>query len=175
MTILQTESSLVPLGSVSFSETSWPKEIREGVRYIPATYVYPQPSITGSEQYVDFGIFKSITAPLQELVRTVARLETELANLRRQTNAVIGTLSPEPYILRRSIPVHIRPSGENYIATFFDANISTSGETEEEAFSNLKSLLTDSFEYLDSVPEEQLGPEPLRQLGVLREFIGTNQ
>lgn len=126
-------------------------------------------------QDVDYGVFQSLSASLEEVARNVAKIEAELADTRKQASVAITTLSPEPYMLRRSIPVHIQPSGESFIATFFDANISTSGETQEEAFSNLKSLIVDTFDYLESVPEEQLGPEPLRQIAVLREFIGIPQ
>jgi len=128
-----------------------------------------------SGQSVDYGVFQSLSASLEEVARNVAKIEAELADTRRQASVAITTLSPEPYTLRRSIPVHIQPSGESFVATFFDANISTSGETQEEAFSNLKSLLIDTFEYLESVPKEQLGPEPFRQIAVLREFIAIPQ
>lgn len=36
---------------------------------------------------------------------------------------------------------------------------------------NLRSLLVDTFEYLESAPSEALGPEPTRQLGVLQVFL----
>jgi predicted RNase H-like HicB family nuclease len=83
----------------------------------------------------------------------------------------IATLVPEPYELTRDIPAVLQPVDDGFIATFFDANISTSGDTEEEAVSNLRSLILDIFEYLESEPTEALGPEPRRQLEVLRAFI----
>ena len=83
----------------------------------------------------------------------------------------IATLAPEPYELVRAIPVVVQPAGGEFIAAFFDANISTAGDTQEEAVANLRSLLLDMFEYLESEPPEALGPEPTRQLGVLRAFL----
>ena len=65
----------------------------------------------------------------------------------------------------------LQASEGGFIATFFDANISTSGDTEEEAVSNLRSLILDTFEHLESVPREELGPEPRRQLEVLKVFL----
>ena len=83
----------------------------------------------------------------------------------------ISTLAPEPYQLLRDIPAVVEGAGDGFIATFFDANISTSGDTEEEAVSNLRSLILDTFEYLDSETSDALGPEPTRQLAVLRVFL----
>jgi predicted RNase H-like HicB family nuclease len=96
------------------------------------------------------------------------------AELRRRVETIlipIATLAPEPYELVREIPAVVQPAGDEFIATFFDANISTAGDTQEEAVANLRSLLLDMFEYLESEPPEALGPEPARQLGVLRAFL----
>jgi hypothetical protein len=65
----------------------------------------------------------------------------------------------------------LQPCDDGYIATFFDANIATGGDTEEEAVDNLRSLIADTFDFLNSEPTEHLGPEPLRQLRVLRPLI----
>ena len=96
------------------------------------------------------------------------------AELTRRVETIlipIATLAPEPYALVRAIPVVVQPAGREFVATFFDANISTAGDTQEEAVANLRSLLLDMFEYLESEPPEALGPEPTRQLGVLRVFL----
>jgi len=83
----------------------------------------------------------------------------------------ITTLSPKPYQLLRDIPVIVQPVGDEFIATFFDANIGTAGDTQEEAVSNVRSLILDTFEYFESEPPEALGLEPTRQFGVLRNFL----
>ena len=96
------------------------------------------------------------------------------AELTRRVETIvipIATLAPEPYELVRAIPVVVQPAGGEFIASFFDANISTAGDTQEEAVANLRSLLLDMFEYLESEPPEALDPEPTRQLGVLRAFL----
>lgn len=85
--------------------------------------------------------------------------------------APITTFAPEPYELRRTLAVVVQREGEGFVATFFDANLHASGDTEEEAFRNLKSLILDVFESLQEEPPERLGPEPKRQLAVLEEFI----
>lgn len=83
----------------------------------------------------------------------------------------IQTFAPEPYSLLKPMSVLIEDSEDGYLASFFDANIGTSGETEQEAFENLKSLVLDMFDSLSREAPERLGPEPARQLAVLRSFI----
>ena len=85
--------------------------------------------------------------------------------------APITTFAPEPYDLLRQIVVVIHPNESGYTAGFFDANIHASGDTDEEALRNLKSLILDTFDALSMEPPDRLGPEPKRQLAVLREFI----
>jgi predicted RNase H-like HicB family nuclease len=132
----------------------------------PQTFISPE------------GLWPSIQAIQAQLAEHRTLLEGILTAIRgtalhRETNVVVSTFSPEPYTVKQPIPVNIRLSGESFIASFFDANISTSGETEEEAFSNLKSLLVETFDFLESLPEQQLGPEPLRQITVLRDFVSA--
>jgi len=69
------------------------------------------------------------------------------------------------------IPVAIHASGDEYIATFFDANISSGGDTPQEAFHNLCDILVAKITLLASLTPEQLGREPARQLAVIREFV----
>ena len=83
----------------------------------------------------------------------------------------ITTFAPEPYELRRPLLIILQREDQGFIAGFFDANIHASGDTEEEAFRNLKSLILDVFDSLRAESPENLGPEPKRQLAVLREFI----
>ena len=85
--------------------------------------------------------------------------------------AVIQTFEPEPYELLRPITVSISEDGDGYMATFYDANISTTGDTEQEAFENFKNLILDVFDSLEREPSERLGPEPRRQLAVLRSVL----
>jgi predicted RNase H-like HicB family nuclease len=85
--------------------------------------------------------------------------------------APITTFAPEPYEASPPALVVIQRSEDAFVASFFDANIHASGDTEEEAFRNLKSLILDIFESLSGEPPGRLGPEPKRQLAVLRQLI----
>lgn len=83
----------------------------------------------------------------------------------------VASFVPEPFEVLQPIPVVIQPADDGFTATFFDANIGTSGDTQEEALANLKSLLVDIFTDLRGESPEKLGPEPSRQLSVLKAFI----
>lgn len=83
----------------------------------------------------------------------------------------ITTFVPEPYEVVRQMVAVVQPSEEGFTASLFDANIHSSGDTEEEAVRNLKSLTLDVYDNLSAEPTENLGPQPRRQLAVLREFI----
>jgi dCTP deaminase len=87
----------------------------------------------------------------------------------------ITSFAPEPYELLRQPLVVIQQDGEGYTASLFEANIHASGDTEEEALRNLKDLILDVFDSLSAESPETLGPEPTRQLAVLKEFIGKRQ
>lgn len=106
-----------------------------------------------------------------ELLRELQEIREKVDRTRQTFVAPITTLAPEPYRLIRDIPIVVQPVDEGFTATFFDANIATSGDTEEEAISNLRTLIVDMIEYLRSEPEEALGPGPRRQLQVLNAFI----
>lgn len=82
----------------------------------------------------------------------------------------ITTLAPEPFDLLREVPVVVQRTDDGYLATFFDANIGMTGDTQAEAVSNLRLLLVDVFDELET-DEARLGPQTARQLAVLRTFM----
>lgn len=72
--------------------------------------------------------------------------------------------------LRKSIPIVIEENDDAAMATWFDANISMSGDNSTEAFNGVRSTIVSTWEGLHR-DIDRLGPEPTRQLAVLREFI----
>lgn len=107
------------------------------------------------------------------------RIERELLGLKKQINrfqdgetfsVLIATLAPEPFEVKRAFQVVVRPADGEFIATLFDANLGMTGDTAEEAVANLKATIVDTFDLFEE-NEANLGPEPQRQLAVLRELI----
>src|SRR5947209_8244250 len=98
-------------------------------------------------------------------VRRVDVLERDLREVRRAVTALtdarsfvvpITTLEPHPVELLRDIPVVIQPTGDDFVATFYDAGVSASGDTEDEAICNFKDLLAAKFSLLDSYADDRL-------------------
>ncbi len=112
------------------------------------------------------GATLSIDARVEAIDKRVDAIEASSSATARLT-----TLAPDPYELIREIPVAIRPTGDDFIATFFDAGISASGDNEQEAFDNLRDILVGTLELLVSLPPERIGPHPRRQLEVLSGFV----
>jgi hypothetical protein len=118
--------------------------------------------------FAELPVLRDSSAAVLDEIR---QLKSELARRNETILVPIVTLAPEPYRLLHEILALVQAVDDGFTATFFDANISTSGDTQEEAVSNLRSLILDTFEYLESEPIEALGPEPARQFGVLRAFV----
>jgi predicted RNase H-like HicB family nuclease len=114
-----------------------------------------------------------------EVEERLRNLQERLEGLEVSRGAVtlyVATFAPEPYVVRRPIPVVLQQQDENsFLASFMDANISSAGDTQQEAYSNLKELILDVFDSLRALPASRLGPKPARQLAVLREFVDAAQ
>ena len=110
---------------------------------------------------------------VKELVQQNKALLHRVEKLEKAEKSVmvpITTLDPEPFELIRDLPVVVVREDDGYLATFFDAGIGMTGDSREEAVANLRLLLVDMFDDFET-HEAQLGPEPERQLAVLRIFI----
>jgi predicted RNase H-like HicB family nuclease len=116
---------------------------------------------------------KHLEEQLAELSDRVGRLESTNGSVSSKT-VEVRTFAPEPYQLSSPISVTVEEDAAgSFVASFFDANISTTGENEQEAFENLKSLILDVFDSLNREAPAKLGPEPRRQLAVLRRFLSA--
>jgi hypothetical protein len=107
-------------------------------------------------------------------------LEIAIGELKSQLNALasaktrivpVNTFAPEKYDLLKPILVSVQAVEGEFEAGWFDANIHTTGENEEEAVGNLKSLILDYFDSFSKEPNENLGAEPKRQFAVIKTFI----
>jgi len=110
--------------------------------------------------------FNLLQAELSHCRKRIQRLES------LQTKIIpIDSFAPEPYDLLKTILVTVHSVEGEFEAGWFDANIHFSGDNEEEAVRNLKSLILDSFESFSGKRPDILGPEPTRQLAVMKEYI----
>jgi predicted RNase H-like HicB family nuclease len=103
----------------------------------------------------------------RELRQTISRLKR--LELGQPLIVPVESFAPEPYELLTPFHVVLEPSDNEFVATFFDANISASGETGMDALANLKDMILAVFEALEL--EKDLGPSPSKQLSVLKQFI----
>ena len=110
--------------------------------------------------------------------RRIRALEQRVAALEEAHKASPGaerwihTFAPEPFSLKRPIPILVRSHEGEYLASFPDANINTSGETEAEAFGSIKTLILDIWEKLQKLEKSsRLKPKLAQRLAVLKEFI----
>lgn len=121
------------------------------------------------------GLARALHSRVADSMR-LAQLERRIQNLENTAcgnskTVPINTFAPEPYEILGRIEVVIEPMGEEFMATFFDANISAAGQTEQEAFNYLKLAILDTFDSLSEATADELGPEPLRQRALLNHLI----
>jgi len=117
-------------------------------------------------------------AKKQQYLR-IARLEKEIEELKTSVKArqdsgsvvvPLTSLAPDPFEVVGEVRIVVQPTEDGFLASLFDAGISITGDTQEEAVANLRNLLVDVFDELEE-DEQRLGPHPARQLAVLRSLI----
>lgn len=135
----------------------WMENLADAAKRLSATMASRQQALLRKE-----GVFQELRA-LSEAVRRLERCSGFLVP--------ISTLAPEPYDLLQEIKAVVQPSDDEFIATFFDANVSAAGPNETAAVANLKDVLIATFQRLDELPAKRLALVKNRQLAVLREFI----
>jgi predicted RNase H-like HicB family nuclease len=121
------------------------------------------------------------TKRLDQLCERVAGLESkveqelkrlgELGALRRSFLVPIETLDPEPYEIVRPFTAVVSQEEGGFQASIFDLGIYASGDTEEEAITNLKETLLDTVDRLNELPDSKLGRGPLRQKNLLNKSV----
>ena len=83
----------------------------------------------------------------------------------------ITTFAPEPYELLKPISIVIEGQTHGFVASFVEANINASGETEHEAINLVKDTILMAYERLSAKDDTKLGPGPLRQKQILTSLI----
>lgn len=116
-----------------------------------------------AQQFLHIAVLEKDVQELQVCVKALME--------QRVITVPITTFAPEPYELIKEIKAVVQPVEDEFVATFFDANINASGGTQQDAVANLKDIMLGLLEVLEEEPEAKLGKEPARQLAILREFI----
>lgn len=114
-----------------------------------------------------------ISEKLEQQLR-LNRLEDEVVQLAGQARSfrvTISNLFPYRAKLRKAIEANVRPSNDSWVASFFDANVHASGETEIDALDNLKGMLVDMLQSLTKIERSRLSRELQRTLEVLSNSI----
>jgi hypothetical protein len=114
---------------------------------------------------------------MDQLTRRVEGLEL----LPRPFVVPINTLAPYPFEISRPLLVLVEPivddDGEpsEYLATFTDGAISTTGDTIEEAVLLLKDRMVAQYTRLTKRPPDQRGKIPQQQLAALQAVMRKTQ
>lgn len=143
--------------------------------------LFPEPLTARPGEGMALHQLSAIIAGRFEQVLRVKRLEDRVADLAERVEALeaigstvtffIATFAPEPYLVKKPLSVVIQKNGDAYLASFVEANINSAGDNQQEAYANVRELILDVFDRLSSLPAAKLGPGPLRQIAVLREFV----
>ena len=144
-------------GLVELTATNWEPAAREALSKV---------NRAGMEKW-------EANFPLVALTTEVLRLKKRVMELEEAQPTVvpIETLVPEPYELLRPIHAVVRRHDDEYLATFYDAGLSASGDTDVEAVMNLRDMTVASFEVLMEDDRDSLGPGLARERDVLESFI----
>ena len=77
----------------------------------------------------------------------------------------------ELHVVRPLQAVTERIDPSNFVAQVPNAEVCASGDSYGEAIENLQDMIAVTFQYFSSLPAERLGPDPTRQLAILRQHI----
>lgn len=108
---------------------------------------------------------------LEDPSAKVARLEEEFRVRSAFPCVPIQTFAPEPFEVLQPISAVVQADEGAFVATLFDANISSSGDTQEEAVANLKDLILMIFQDFENEDDADLGPAMIRQKQTLLSLI----
>lgn len=159
-------------------EHSWCREsecdniIEEKPRSITSTWGI-------EEEHLMQSLCEVLTTKWQELARIEVveaeiHLLKERCELLEQSSPIlvpIQSLITESYEIIKPFNAVVKMQGDEYIASFFDANLSASGDTQTEAVYNLKDIIVGAFEILTEIDQDKLGPVPAQQKKIIEMFI----
>jgi len=96
--------------------------------------------------------------------RTTTETSIKVVEIDSLPDATLRILKPIPATVERI-------DTTDFVAQAPSADVCASGDTFGEAFENLKDMVAATFQYFSSLPPERLGPDPARQLAILKQHI----
>jgi hypothetical protein len=107
---------------------------------------------------------------LSMLEREVEALAHHVHELRQIQPLVVPVvaINSNKIRLKKAFFIVVQRDEDDYLATFFDANISASGESDVEAVDALKEIMIAKYLKFLELGPEKLGREPTRQLEILK-------
>jgi predicted RNase H-like HicB family nuclease len=84
----------------------------------------------------------------------------------------ISTLAVSDVSVLKPIPVTVEPEEDgSFVASFFDAGVTSGGDTVRDAIWSLQQMIASSFSVLREMKDAQLGPKMRRERDILLEFL----
>lgn len=169
-----------PASDFDLMQSCGPKNIqRNSPSFVPSDPAKTSAILEALERALRTGLDRA------RLERRIAKLETEVKDLKaikrqatqdclpvsRSLAIPISTFAPEPYELSNPIQILIQYSNETFTASFLDANVNASGDTEAEALEEIKYSILNMFDRLVGLDDSKLGPGPRKQKNVLQSLI----
>lgn len=144
----------------------------------------PRPSVYDSA-FLDVATLVNRVFAFQDMESRVQDLESATAAFCQLISGPTVTCNPSTGIfttfitslgsaglsLKKPIPVTVFPEGDEFTASFMDANISTGGSSQQEALYNLQHLIADFFVMDEDEPDVAVGSKMRHQRLVLAECV----
>lgn len=163
-----------PAGNYAFVRGQWASM---EVNLLPAVAAPAPPGLQDQLTAAVRGLLPSREL-LGDMGQRVKRIETMVAAILQHVAVAQGScwvpvesFEPEPYDVVIPFSAVVTRTGDEFQATFFDANLHACGSTPEEAVLNLKGVVLDSLDRFMELGDDRLGPEPLRQKAILSRHV----
>lgn len=123
-----------------------------------------------------FGAVFGYTQGIDEIKGELTRLRQMLCEINERIDHLtlnqgvcvpIHSFAPEPFELAGPIDILISAEDDGYLASFLDGNLHAYGETKEEALSNMKATIVETYKRLRELPDDRLGRSMVEQKQVL--------
>ena len=134
----------------------------------PEMALAPKPS----EEFKNFQdlVDRVLALPKSEVDKLKADWKRKRSKKKGRTKMVISSLEA-PFNVIKPISVIIRKIDDSFVASFEEANVNASGDTKDEAISNLRKYLIDLFDSLNTQQPNTLGPALKRDLESMKQYI----